>query len=192
MTKIYWVRHGPTHRKDFIGWTDVPADLSNTHTLHKLDEYLPSDAIVISSDLIRCIKTADAIAGNRQRLNHDPNLREMNFGDWETKTFHEIEQSNPELSKEIWTKPGNISPPNGESWDQCRQRVEKSVAQLILDYKDQNIIIVAHLGVILTQIQRAAQIEPKSAISFCIDNLSVTCLEHIETGWRILEVNHRF
>ena len=55
-----------------------------------------------------------------------------------------------------------------------------------------NIIAIGHFGVILTQLQRAAKIEARSAISFQIDNLSITHIEHLgETNWRILGVNNK-
>ena len=62
MTRFWWVRHGPTHRKDLVGWTDADADLSDVGALGRLSAHLPAGAPVISSDLIRCRATADAIA----------------------------------------------------------------------------------------------------------------------------------
>ena len=66
MSRVHWVRHGPTHAKTLVGWTDLPADLSNTAQLQRLSDHLPQDAVVISSDLIRAADTADAIAGNEK------------------------------------------------------------------------------------------------------------------------------
>ena len=36
-----------------VGWSDLPADLSDTVALQRLHDHLPSDAVVISSDLSR-------------------------------------------------------------------------------------------------------------------------------------------
>ena len=58
-------------------------------------------------------------------------------------------------------------------------------------YPDQNIIAVAHLGVILTQLQRAADVPPASAMSFKIDNLSVTQLEFSGGKWQVHSINHK-
>ena len=41
---IWWVRHGPTHRKEMVGWSDVPADLSDTAALARLLRQLKNDA----------------------------------------------------------------------------------------------------------------------------------------------------
>ncbi len=49
----YWVRHGPTHAKAMIGWTDLPADLSDTAKLARLEAMLPTGGKVVSSDLSR-------------------------------------------------------------------------------------------------------------------------------------------
>ena len=68
MSRFFWVRHGPTHAKSMVGWSDLPADLGDTAQLARLSTHLPAEALVISSDLIRASATADAIAGKRTRL----------------------------------------------------------------------------------------------------------------------------
>jgi hypothetical protein len=72
MTRFWLVRHGPTHAKTMIGWTDLAADLSDTGALQRLAAHLPPGAPVISSDLSRAIATADALGPDRPRLPHDP------------------------------------------------------------------------------------------------------------------------
>ena len=190
MTNWYWIRHGPTHLKSLVGWSDVDVDLSNINKLKKLDDYLPNDSLIISSDLKRTIKTATEIQNMRERLPNNKNLREFNFGEWELKKSSEIAAKYPKLSKDYWTSPGDIAPPNGESWNQAAKRINAEVDNINEKYKGKNIIAVGHFGVILTQLQRAAKIQPQSAISFQIDNLSITHLEHLgDKNWRILGVN---
>ena len=168
MTNWYWIRHGPTHLKSLVGWSDVDVDLSNINRLKKLDDYLPNDSLIISSD-----------------------LREFNFGEWELKNSDEIAAKYPKLSKDYWSRPGDTAPPNGESWNQAAKRINAEVDNINERYKGKNIIAVGHFGVILTQLQRAAKIQPQSAISFQIDNLSITHLEHLgDKNWRILSVNN--
>ena len=190
MTRIWMVRHGPTHRDGLIGWTDAPADLSDTAAIARLDAFLPDDAVVISSPLIRCVATADAIQNTRTRLPHDPDLRELHFGDWEDRTFADVSKTDPELSMAYWSDPGPHTPPNGESWDTASARVSKGIDRLIAAHATQDIIVVAHFGAILTQLQRAATMPAKSALAFKIDNLSVTQIEHMGQAWRVLGVNH--
>ena len=52
MTTWLWVRHGPTHEKTFVGWRDVPADLTDAAQIARLNAHLPQEALLISSDLI--------------------------------------------------------------------------------------------------------------------------------------------
>lgn len=191
MTRFWWVRHGPTHAKGFVGWADVPADLSDTAALARLDAHLPKNALVISSDLQRSITTASAICGQRERLDHSPGLREMHFGDWDQRVFSDIEAEDPDRAREFWTNPGDSTPPNGESWHDTANRVSGAVEKLIKQHPDRDIIVVAHFGVILTQIQRATSMSPKSTLSFTIDNLSVTQIDHLGDAWRISGINHK-
>jgi alpha-ribazole phosphatase len=193
MTNWWWVRHGPTHAPGFCGWTDLPADLSDVAALKRLHRYLPQAALLVSSDLSRSIATADAIGDTRQRLPHKAALREFNFGDWEMQTYADVAEREPKISRAYWTNPGTIAPPGGESWNDVASRVGTAVDRLNQTHGGQDIIVVAHFGVILTQLQRAAALTPKSALSFRIDNLSVTHLIHLpETdAWMVGQVNHR-
>lgn len=186
MTRFWLVRHGPTHAKAFAGWRDIPADLSDTAALARLDAFLPAHAPVISSDLIRASATADAICGNRPRLAHDPDLREFHFGDWDGLGFAEVADRWPDLSRRYWEEPGHISPPGGESWIAAQARVDAAIARL---GHHRDVIIVAHFGVILTLYQRAAGLTPYQALAQRIDNLSVTCVTLAPS--RVLSVNHR-
>lgn len=187
MTQFHFVRHGPTHAKGMVGWTDLPADLSATDQIARLDAHLPQDALVISSDLIRAAATADAIAGSRPRLPHDPGLREIHFGDWEGQRFDEV--ADQPLIRAYWETPGDVAPPNGESWNRVAGRVESVVNRLLSAHPGRHIIVVAHFGVILTQVQRALRIDAYEAFSHRIDNLSVTEIA-FDGGWKAGRINH--
>ncbi|MDP5086009.1 MAG: histidine phosphatase family protein [Yoonia sp.] len=187
MTRLWLVRHGPTHAKSMVGWSDIPADLSDTAALARLRDHLP-DAPVVSSDLQRAVTTADTLA-SALRLPHDPNLREINFGAWELKTFAEIEATDPQTIRAYWETPGHVAPPQGESWNAVRQRVDSAIDHYLAQGYD-DLIVVAHFGVILTQVQRALGISAYEAFSHRIENLSVTTLVYGPGGWRADQINH--
>ena len=169
-----------------VGWSDIPADLSDTAAIARLRDYLP-DAPVVSSDLIRATATADAL-GRDRRLPHDPALREINFGAWELRTFREVEAEDPTTIRAYWDTPGHIAPPGGESWNAVRRRVDDAIdGYLTAGHPD--LIIVAHFGMILTQVQRALGIGAYAAFGHKIDNLSVTDL-HYDGGWTVGRINH--
>lgn len=190
VTRLWWVRHGPTHEKAFVGWRDVPADLSDRAALDRLHAHLPQGAVLISSDLIRAIATADAIAATRHRLPHDPALRELHFGDWDGKHWAEVAATHPDLSRAYWEDPGDHAPPNGESWNEAAARVQSAVTRLIAAHQGRDIVIVAHFGVILTQIQRALGCSGAEVLAHSIDNLSVTRIDHGAGGPTLGPLNH--
>ena len=192
MTTWHWVRHGPTHEKSFVGWRDVPADLSDTALIARVRDHLPADALVVSSDLIRSSATADALLKDGHiRLPHERDLREMDFGVWDGMEFKAVAARDPELSRAFWEQPGDIRAPEGESWNQTMARVSSVVDRLGTAHKGQHIIAVAHFGVILTQVQRALQTSAYEAMAHKIDNISVTTLTHHgEERWDVHHINH--
>lgn len=170
MSRLWLVRHGPTHAKSFVGWTDLPADLSDTAAIARLESALPH-VPVVSSTLDRAIKTADAIQVKRPRLPHDPNLRESHFGAWENLTWSEIEARDGALARRVFETPGDHAPPGGESWNDFSARVHTGIDAIVGDA-----IVVAHMGVILAVLQRALGCSAYDALGHKIDNLSVTTI----------------
>ena len=188
MTTWHWVRHGHTHQKTFTGWRDVPADLSDSAAIARLAAYLPDDALVVSSDLMRSIDTATALQGKRTRVPHDPALREFHFGVWDGVHFSTVAGWRPDLSRAYWEDPGDHTPPGGESWNASAARVAMSVQRIEAAHPGRQIIAVAHFGVILPQVQAVLGITAQEVLSYKIDPLSVTTLNRA-TG-RADTINH--
>lgn len=186
---IWWVRHGPTHAKTMVGWSDVAADLSDTAALARLRAALPPEVPVLSSDLSRTRATADALQGGRSRLAHDPDLREMHFGAWELKAHAEIEAENPERIRAFWETPGEVRPPGGESWNDLGTRVSRSVDALRLRHP--RLIVVAHFGVILSELQRVLGWSADETFAQRIDPLSVTRIDYAPVPGAAPLINHR-
>ncbi len=191
MTRFWWVRHGPTHEKTMTGWRDVPADLSDSAALQRLNAHLPAAALLTSSDLIRATATADALAATRARLPPDPALREMHFGDWDGRHWSDIAATHPTLSRAYWEDPGPHRAPGGESWNDAAARATAAADRLATSHPGQDIIIVAHFGIILTQLARATGQTPHQTLAQPIDPLSVTCLTLAEGRWQAQSINHR-
>ena len=187
MSMWYWVRHGPTHAKTFVGWRDLPVDLSDTAALERLRAYLPDAAIVVASDLRRASATADALDG--RRLPDRPQLREFHFGAWDGQAFGRIAEDFPTLSRAYWETPGDVAPPGGESWNTAAARVSAAVDHLArLSFG--HVIVAAHIGVILTQVQRAKNSTAAEAIGHKIDNISITEIDWTPPRARVVRINH--
>lgn len=182
MKRVLMVRHGPTHAKAMVGWTNVAADLTDHGALDRLRAHLPQ-APVVSSDLHRAVTTADAVQQSRPRLPHDPTLREIHFGDWEFHRWDEVHAKDPARIDAFWSTPGDTRPPGGESWNEILTRVTTTIDQLLASHD--TIIAVAHFGAILAQAQRAAGWNARKAFEHKVEPLSVT--ETIRDGglWRL-------
>ncbi|MCC7321685.1 MAG: histidine phosphatase family protein [Rubellimicrobium sp.] len=186
MTRLWLVRHGPTHARTLAGWSDIPADLSDHGALARLGARLPQ-AAVVSSDLTRAVATADALAGSRPRLPHAPALREMHFGAWEGLTHAEVAARDPDLSRAFWTDPEKVAPPGGEGWQALRARVTGAVAELAPGRDD--LIVVAHFGVILALIQQATGEGITRVMGRRIEPLSLSTITLGPGGWGLGAVN---
>ena len=191
MTTWHWVRHGPTHEQSLVGWRDVPADLSDKAQIARLNAHLPNGAFLVSSDLIRAIATADVLAyPERQRLPHQSDFRELDFGLWDGMLARDVSRQHPELSQAYWTTPGDVAPPEGESWNAASRRINAAVDKLNADHPNADIIAVAHFGVILTQVQRALNVSAKDTMANKIDNLSATQISVTNAEWKVVQINH--
>ena len=112
----------------------------------------------------------------------------MNFGAWELQRFDEVEDQ--DRYRAFWEQPGDVRPPEGESWHELEARVGRGVDAALALNPGQDLVVVAHFGAILTQIQRSERISAYDAFAHRIDNLSVTEIEVTESGWRTVRINH--
>lgn len=174
-----------------VGWRDIPADLSNSDQISRVKNHLPSDAFVISSDLVRSVDTATAISvSSHQRLPHAPGLRELHFGVWDGMHFDDVSARDPDLSRAYWETPGDIQAPGGESWNMAAARISTVVTHLSARYPSAHIIAVAHFGAILTQVQRALAVPAYEVLAHRIDNLSITTIRTDGTRAEVERINH--
>ncbi|MCI4664692.1 MAG: histidine phosphatase family protein [Neomegalonema sp.] len=186
MVRWWWVRHGPTNARGFCGWTDSPADLSDGRSLSALRTALPDHAMLLTSDLSRSIDTADAI-GRRTWLRREPDaaFREQNFGAWEGLSYDE-----PEGAEQFWRDPAAAAPPEGESFAALCARVATPIMEISRG-DDDEIVAVAHAGVIRAALALALTLPPLSALAFEISPLSLTRIDWIREAkaWRVGCVN---
>jgi alpha-ribazole phosphatase len=191
MSRLFLVRHAPTHAKAMTGWRDIPADLGDTAALRRMTAFLPVPAIVASSDLQRASATANALSASRTRLPPDPAFREIDFGAWDGLHWSEIAARDPDLSRAFWEDPGDHRAPDGESWNQAADRATAALDGLLRVHSGQDLILVSHMGIILTQVQCRLAIPATTALSHRIDPLSVTVLFQDGAGWQVEVINHR-
>ena len=146
--EVYLVRHTETICEKGVcyGQSDVGLAEPFESVFENIVSQLPSEAIIFSSPLKRCMILAEYIQKNIKTIafEKEDRLMEMHFGDWEMKNWNEIppEQLNPWMEDFV-----NSSISNGESFIRLHERVGDFLSQISKEIT-KPIIIVAHAGVI--------------------------------------------
>lgn len=96
----------------------------------------------------------------------------------------------PTCPAPIGKTPATTPPPGGESWNTAAARVSAAVDRLVSAHTGRDLVIVAHFGAILTQVQAARACTPAEVFAQGIDNLSVTRIDHGRQGRALIAVNH--
>ena len=198
-TSWWWVRHAPvtTHHGRLYGQSDVPANTEDSEAFKGLAEQLPKGALWITSHLQRTHQTANAIveaghAAEKPLIEED--LAEQSFGDWQGLSYAEVEAERAGADHPFWIAPADFAAPNGESFAAVMARVSKTISRLSTHHTGRDIVAVAHGGSIRAALGHALGIAPNQALSFTIDNLSITRIDcfHGADGrqdWCVIGVN---
>ncbi|MEQ8440618.1 MAG: histidine phosphatase family protein [Alphaproteobacteria bacterium] len=187
VTRWWWVRHALVTANEgrIYGRSDLPCETDDTEMFEGLAEILPSDAVLVTSDLMRTHQTADAIkaAGLEMAPRIEiPDLAEQSFGDWQGQHFADIQKEMPVKLHDFWMCPAHYRPPGGESFVDLIARVAPQIERISEEYPGRHIIAVTHGGTIRAALAIALGLDPERALSFTIENLSVTRIDRIETG----------
>jgi len=152
----YVVRHPETiwnsaHR--YQGWSDIALSVKGERQREQMVTFLSNlkdIAVIISSDLQRCSDIAKRVVEHKQSTGEKIELvlsreiRELNFGTWEGKTYYEIQSIEPQHQKKWLDDPYQYSPPKGESLNTLIHRA----TSFLEAYRDKNCLIITHGGVI--------------------------------------------
>ena len=154
---LYFVRHGETdwnRAGRYQGQRDIPLNATGRVQAARngqvLAELLDGRAAAmldfVASPLSRVRETMEII---RRELNlpplgyrHDDRLREIHYGDWEGRLWHELPQADPEGYAGRRADPWNWQPAGGESYRMLSERVALWLAEVTNDA-----VVVAHGGV---------------------------------------------
>ena len=147
--EVYLVRHTETVCEKGIcyGQSDVGIREPYDAVFKSIISQLPKEAVLYSSPLQRCVILAKHIQENTQIefIIEDSRLMEMNFGDWELKSWDTI----PREVLDPWMEDFvTVNVPNGESFVDLDYRVREFWDNDIPKGHTKPIIIVAHSGVI--------------------------------------------
>ena len=149
--RIYLIRHGQVKGYEnfpVYGQTDVDLTAVGVVQMEQMADRLSltEPKAIYSSDLKRSAIGARLIARHHDvPLYFQPELREIDFGDWEGLTLSEIRRDFPEeLEKRQKDLISYKAPGNGESVAALSERVEAVFERIRAEQKGGDIIITAH------------------------------------------------
>ncbi|CAM3240559.1 bifunctional RNase H/acid phosphatase [Prescottella defluvii] len=139
-------------------------------------------AAVVSSPLGRARETADAAArALGLPVTVHEGLTETDFGKWEGLTFGEATERDPDLHRR-WLSDTSVRPPEGESFDEVRARIERVRDDLTASYAGANILVVTHVTPIKTLLQLALDVGPSLLYRLHLDLASLSIAEFYPDG----------
>lgn len=192
MTKLFLVRHGETEWNSglrYQGHKDIP--LSNIGRIQagKIAKRLSIENLdsAYSSDLSRAVETARAITSyHNVELKILPDLREINFGDWEGKTYGEISRQFKEIMENWHISPRDTIIPGGESLSQVADRCMIAVNKIVSDNPDKNVLLVAHGGIIRIIVATVLGMDLNDYWKIKQDNVALNIIEFFGSDKAIL------
>ena len=148
--RIYLVRHGETElnqKKCYYGHMDVGLSEKGVKQAKAIGAFFQNRSfdVVVSSPLIRAVKTAEYILGGReQKIVVDERLSEQNFGIFEGFTYEQLLERYPD-EFQSWNQDfSGYRIPGGESFSDVRDRIDNYLKELI--GRDGTMLLVAHKG----------------------------------------------
>lgn len=153
-TRIIAIRHGETPWNvdtRIQGHRDIPLNDRGRWQAAQVARALAGEPIaaVYASDLLRAHATGAAIAeAAGAPLHAEPDLRERSFGELEGRTFAEIEAALPEQARRWRQRDPHFAPEGGESLTLLRARIVEVTARLAARHVGEQIVLVAHGGVL--------------------------------------------
>ncbi len=182
-THLWLIRHAPVDGpRGIIHDPDAPADTSDIASFASLRAELPVLAPVLCSPARRAWDTALALGLTPIK---EPAFREQNFGTWTGRRHDDLAAEMGVIHVDFWRSPAANRPPGGESFVDQIARVAEGLAALPAG----DVVLVVHSGTIRATLAIALDIAPDSALRFVIDPLSLTRIDQLENGWRIVVVN---
>jgi broad specificity phosphatase PhoE len=151
MTKILLIRHGHVEGikpERFRG--RAPLDLTElgraeAHAVACRVAGVWQPGRIYTSPMGRCIETGAAIAkacGAPTEVCDD--LTDINYGDWQFKSFDEAKSQDPALFAAWFATPHLIRFPNGESLQDLAARAANALRLVLARHPDDTIVLVAH------------------------------------------------
>jgi alpha-ribazole phosphatase len=184
-TQLWLIRHAPVDGpRGVIHAGDAPADLSDVAAFTALKARLPAQAHAVCSPMRRTRETAAKLALDAVA---EADFAEQDFGAWTGRRHDDLAAELDAAYQEFWQSPARSRPPGGESFADQIDRAKAGLTRLPAG----EAVLVVHSGTIRAVLAIALELSPDHALRFAIDPLSLTRIDRLADGWRVVGVNLR-
>ncbi len=176
------MRHGETAWNvdtRIQGHLDIPRNETGRWQAERLGQSLVAEDItaIYASDLSRAHETALYVSrASGVPVVAELGLRERGFGDFEGRTFAEIEAALPEQAERSRKRDPSFAPSGGASLLQAQERLLAAVDRLAKQHPGELIVMVAHGGVMDVLYRAAARLDLQATRTWLLGNTAVNRL----------------
>lgn len=191
-TRIIAIRHGETAWNTdtrIQGQLDIPLNDTGHWQAGRLAEALADEPItaIYASDLSRAWETAQYVGRKRGvPVTREEGLRERGFGDFEGRTFAEIEKELPEQSQRWRQRDPDFAPAGGESLVALRERVVATAERLAALHPGELIALVGHGGVMDVMYRAATRLDIQAPRTWALGNAAINRLLWTPGGFSLV------
>lgn len=113
----------------------------------------------------------------------DADLREIDFGAFDGRTFASIEREHPELYTTWMQTPTTVAFPEGETWTSLRERAHAALERTAEIGDGRSTIVVTHLGVILAPLGRALSVADEDVFRMTVSHAGTFVVDITGGAW---------
>ena len=181
-TRIIAIRHGETAWNAdtrIQGHTDIALSNVGRRQAARLGLALAGEPItaIYASDLLRAWETADYVGrAIAVPVTPEAGLRERSFGEFEGKTFADIEALLPAQAQRWRKRDPDFSPAGGESLVTLRDRVVGAASRLAARHPGELIALVGHGGVMDVLYRAATRLDIQAPRTWALGNAAINRL----------------
>jgi probable phosphoglycerate mutase len=182
-TRLILVRHGSTELSGlrYSGRVDPELTENGQSQARALAARLASlkadEPAVVSSPLSRAVATAAPIAeALGTTVETDDGLLELDFGQWEGRTFEEVKKG-WRAERKAFRDDTSAPAPGGESVDQVNRRVRRARDRIIAAHPGGTVIVVSHVTPIKVLLCAALAAPTSSVFRMHLDTASVSTVD---------------
>jgi broad specificity phosphatase PhoE len=188
--QIHFIRHAETTAAPgfLVGSTDVGLSATGRAQAESLSARLPEGVPCLCSPMLRTRETLEQFQarGIATEVHFDERLREIDFGDYEMKTFAEIEKSGVEMDD--WLEYTRFSFPGGESIAHFTRRLE-DVLHSIRVGQERQLLVLTHGGAIRTLLCLILGLDIKKYLLFNVEHGSWSTVQLYSQGGVLTGLN---